>query len=116
MSAIHNEDKQFLIYQLKWIGVYIAIGFVISLVLPFPISLVGVLGAFIFINLIRARIMLKRLGIDKNGFFGSLSTSSSSSSPSTHGYRLLKFYCMSCGKEHKEISCPNCGSKMKRAG
>jgi hypothetical protein len=115
MSAIHNEDKQFLIYQLKWIGVYIAIGFVISLVLPFPISLIGVLGAFIFINLIRARIMLKRLGIDMNGFFGSLSTSSSSS-PSTHGYRLLKFYCMSCGKEHKEISCPNCGSKMKRAG
>jgi hypothetical protein len=115
MSAIHNEDKQFLIYQLKWIGVYIAIGFVISLVLPFPISLVGVLGAFIFINLIRARIMLKRLGIDMNEFFGSLSTSSSSS-PSTHGYRLLKFYCMSCGKEHKEISCPNCGSKMKRAG
>jgi hypothetical protein len=117
MSAIHNEDKQFLIYQLKWIGVYIAIGFVISLVLPFPISLIGVLGAFIFINLIRARIMLKRLGIDMNGFFGSLSTSSSSSSShSTHGYRLLKFYCMSCGKEHKEISCPNCGSKMKRAG
>ena len=21
-----------------------------------------------------------------------------------------------CGKEHKEIACPNCGSKMKRVG
>jgi DNA-directed RNA polymerase subunit RPC12/RpoP len=22
---------------------------------------------------------------------------------------------MNCGKEHKKIACPNCGSKMKRA-
>jgi rRNA maturation endonuclease Nob1 len=28
----------------------------------------------------------------------------------------LRYYCMVCGKEHKEIACPNCGSKMKRAG
>jgi hypothetical protein len=31
-------------------------------------------------------------------------------------YRPLKYYCMSCGKEHREIACPNCGSKMKRIG
>jgi hypothetical protein len=30
--------------------------------------------------------------------------------------RPLKYYCMGCGKEHREISCPNCGSKMKRVG
>jgi hypothetical protein len=23
---------------------------------------------------------------------------------------------MNCGKEHKDISCPNCGSKMKKVG
>lgn len=41
-STIHNDkNKQFLIYQLKFMGIYIAIGFAISLVLPFPISLVG---------------------------------------------------------------------------
>ena len=41
-STIHNdENKQFLIYQLKLMSIYIAIGFAISLVLPFPISLVG---------------------------------------------------------------------------
>ena len=28
----------------------------------------------------------------------------------------LKYYCMGCGKEHREIACPNCGSKMKRVG
>jgi rubrerythrin len=31
-------------------------------------------------------------------------------------YRPLKYYCMNCGKEHREIACPNCGSKMKRVG
>jgi hypothetical protein len=93
-------------------GIYIAIGFAISLVLPFPISLVGALGAFILINFIRARIMLKKLGINMNGLFRSLS----SSSRSMYESDPIKFYCMSCGKEHKEISCPNCGSKMKRAG
>jgi hypothetical protein len=28
----------------------------------------------------------------------------------------LKYYCMNCGKEHREIACPDCGSKMKRVG
>jgi DNA-directed RNA polymerase subunit RPC12/RpoP len=28
----------------------------------------------------------------------------------------LKYYCMICGKEHREIACPYCGSKMKRVG
>lgn len=31
-------------------------------------------------------------------------------------YRPLKYYCMNCGNEHREIACPNCGSKMKRVG
>jgi hypothetical protein len=58
--------------------------------------------------------MLKRSGIDMKGLFKSLSSASSSSS--MYGYNPLKYYCMSRGKEHKEISCPNFGSKMKRVG
>jgi hypothetical protein len=42
--------------------------------------------------------------------FGSLS------SPMYGNNQGLKYYCMSCGKEHREIACPNCGSKMKRVG
>jgi hypothetical protein len=48
------------------------------------------------------------------GWFRSLSSSSTASMYS--GYTTIKYYCMSCGKEHKEIACPNCGSKMKRVG
>lgn len=109
----YSNDKQFLLNQLKWMGVYIAIGVGIALVLPFPISLAGALGAFLLLNYIRARRMLKRAGMkNMKEFFKSLSASSSTYG----GYSPIKYYCMSCGKEHKEIACPNCGSKMKRAG
>ena len=113
MSTPYSNDKQFLLNQLKWMGVYIAIGVGIALVLPFPISLAGALGAFLLFNYIRARRMLKRAGMkNMKEFFKSLSASSSTYG----GYSPIKYYCMSCGKEHKEIACPNCGSKMKRAG
>jgi rubrerythrin len=43
--------------------------------------------------------------------FGSLS-----SPMSGNNQKPLKYYCMGCGKEHREIACPNCGPKMKRVG
>ena len=83
----------------------------ISFTISYLIS--GALGAFLLLNYIRARRMLKRAGMkNMKEFFKSLSASSS---PTYGGYSPIKYYCMSCGKEHKEIACPNCGSKMKRA-
>lgn len=112
MSTSHTNNKQFLLHQLKWMGIYIAIGVAMALVLPFPISLVGAFGAFLLLNFVRARRMLKRAGVkNMKEFFKSLSASSTYG-----GYSSIKYYCMSCGKENKEIACPNCGSKMKRAG
>ena len=32
------------------------------------------------------------------------------------GYYPIKFYCMTCGHEHKESACPKCGSKAVRIG
>jgi hypothetical protein len=46
MSSPFNDKKQYLFHQLKWMGIYIAIGVAMALVLPFPISLVGALGAY----------------------------------------------------------------------
>jgi rRNA maturation endonuclease Nob1 len=48
------------------------------------------------------------------GLFDSLR--SSDASTSMYGYNPIRYYCMSCGSEHKEIACPKCGSKMKRVG
>jgi hypothetical protein len=39
-----------------------------------------------------------------------------SSSVSARNQKLLKYYCMNCGREHIKVACPNCGSKMKRIG
>ena len=32
------------------------------------------------------------------------------------GGTSLKYYCMSCGTQHREAACLKCGSKMKRVG
>jgi hypothetical protein len=112
MSFPYNNNKQFIIYQLKWMGIYISIGAAIALILPFPVSLLVALGAFFLLNLIRTRRMLKRAGFDVKGLFRSLSSASMGGGQ----YSPIKYYCMGCGKEHKEIACPNCGSKMKRVG
>jgi hypothetical protein len=112
MGSPYSNDKQFLIYQLKWLSIYMSIGAVIALVLPFPVSLLVALGAFVLLNFIRTRRMLKRAGVDIKGLFRSFSSASMGGGQ----YSPIKYYCMSCGKEHKEIACPNCGSKMKRVG
>jgi rubrerythrin len=62
---------------------------------------------------LRGRSILKRYG----GFSGIKDMLGSlSSSMSNNNQQPLKYYCMVCGKEHREIACPNCGSKMKRVG
>ena len=76
MSFLYNNDKQFLIYQLKWMGIYIAMGAVIALILPFPVSLLVALGAFVLLNIIRTRRMLKKSGVDIKGLFRSFSSAS----------------------------------------
>ena len=93
-------------------GIYMSIGAVIALILPFPVSLLAALGAFVLLNFIRTRRVLKKAGVDVKGLFRLLSSASMNGGQ----YTTIKYYCMSCGKEHKEIACPNCGSKMKRVG
>jgi hypothetical protein len=114
INGIPDDNRHFLLYTLKWMGVYIGIGFVAAILLPFPASLVAAIGGFMLVNFLRTRLMMKRMGISMKGLFGSLRASDAS--PSVSGYNPIKYYCMSCGKEHKEIACPNCGSKMKRVG
>jgi hypothetical protein len=114
MSEIPKNNRHLFLYTLKWMSLYIAIGFITAILLPFPASLIGAIGGFMLINFLRTRLMLKKMGISMKGLFGSLR--SSDVNPSVYGYNPIKYYCMGCGNEHKEIACPKCGSKMKRAG
>jgi hypothetical protein len=111
---INDDSKRFTMHRLKWSLIYVGIGIVLVLFLPFPYNFFAVLALFILINFLRDQSIPKRYGV-KDGIkdmFGSLSSSMSGNSQS----RPLKYYCMSCGKEHNEIVCPDCGSKMKRVG
>jgi hypothetical protein len=111
---IDSDTKRFIIHRLKWLGLYFGIGLVLVLLLPFPYDFFSVLALFILINFLRGRSILKRHG--GTGGIRDLLGSLSSSRFRNDQSRPLKYYCMSCGKEHNEIACPNCGSKMKRVG
>jgi hypothetical protein len=102
---------------LAWLFVSVVTVFMISFVLPFPISLVAAIIVILSLSVIRADITMKKAGIGGiKDWYRSL-TSSESGRGST-GYLLdpIKFFCMNCGKEHNNTACPKCGSKAVRAG
>jgi hypothetical protein len=93
-------------------GISIGISLAISVILPFPISLLAIIGIFILLNYYMRKRMMRRMGMGGGGIgmFGSMSPSS------IFGDISFKYYCMSCGTQHKQAACPKCGSKMKRVG
>jgi len=101
---------------LRWLFIFIAIGIVISLTIPFPISFAVYILAFFLINALRMDYHLRKYGVHGGigGLYKSLFTtnhdSNGYSGPEEYGYTPLKFYCMKCGMEHKERACPICGS------
>ncbi|MGH9982858.1 MAG: zinc ribbon domain-containing protein [Nitrososphaeraceae archaeon] len=120
------DKGKLVLNQLKWLAVYIGSAFVISILFPFPIDWFVAIPVFLLISLCRRGLFLKKLGIKDRGkpinisftviknFFKPISANSLSST--TYSSGQVKYYCMSCGNEHREIACPKCGSKMKRVG
>jgi len=108
---IDEDTKRLIMYRLKCSGLFMGAGIILVFLLPFPLNFIFVLALFILVNFLRVRSVMKRYGgIGRiKDMFGSLSSDSNQ-------YKPLKYYCMNCGKEHREIACPNCGSKMKRVG
>jgi hypothetical protein len=104
-----NNTKRFLIETLMWIGIYFGIAFIISRLLPFPYSLIVILFAVIGLGFYRRRRQSRRAGqasSQDSSYFGNMFGSQ----------RGINYYCMNCGKKHDQASCPNCGSKLKKAG
>jgi hypothetical protein len=90
-----------------------SIGIILTLLLPFPFDFISIAGLFALMTYLRGRSEMKRFGGTGGikDLFGSFSSYMSGDQS-----RQLKYYCMNCGKEHNEIACPNCGSKMKKVG
>ena len=93
-------------------GISFGISITISMLVPFPISLVAIIAVLILLNYYMRMRIMRRMGMGGIGMFGSFSSPYSS----MFGDNSLKYYCMNCGTQHKQASCPKCGSKMKRIG
>jgi rRNA maturation endonuclease Nob1 len=47
------------------------------------------------------------MGLNSWSFFGSSPGSANQG---------VNYYCINCGTKHNQAACPNCGSKLKKAG
>jgi hypothetical protein len=109
---LDDNSKRYLSYQIKWFGIFIVVGLFLLIFLPFHISFFVYLTVFLIINFVRTRLKLKKMGISMKSLFKQSSSIIDSSRHTT----TVRYYCMSCGKEHREIACPKCGSNMKKIG
>jgi rRNA maturation endonuclease Nob1 len=50
---------------------------------------------------------MRKMGLNAWSFFGSAAGPKNQS---------VNYYCINCGTRHNQASCPNCGSKLKKAG
>jgi 4-hydroxybenzoate polyprenyltransferase len=111
---MNADTKNFLQNQMIWIGISLAISLTLSFILPFPLSLVAIIGVFIAMNYYIRRWQMRRMGMTSSntggggGGFGSLFGGSA-------GGGGINYACIACGQRFKGGSCPRCGSKMKRA-
>ena len=106
---VDSNTKRFILETLMWIGIYFGIAFIISRLLPFPISLIVIVFAVIALGLFRRRRYFRKTGQASSpgsSYLGNMFGSQGG----------INYYCLNCGTKHNQISCPNCGSKLKKAG
>ena len=122
-----SSYKQLALNELKWLTIYLAVAFVIMLFLPFPVDLAVALLAFLALSWYKRNLLLRKLGMENarskdtgfefkkiKEFYKSIFSNVFHSTD--YGQSQVRYYCMKCGKEHREIACPKCGSKIKRVG
>ena len=115
----HNGNMQFLGSLLTWMGISLAISLATSFVLPFPWSLAVAIGIFSLLDFYSIRNTSRRMrnGYSESTVFDSLSSLFSSGDGGRAARNIsLGYYCISCGVPHKQVSCPKCGSKLKKIG
>jgi hypothetical protein len=102
---MNPDTRRFLTSQMMWLGASLAISFALSLILPFPISLIAMIGVFIGMSYFIRRRQMRRMGM--SGGFGNMFGGS--------GGGGVNYVCISCGQKFKGGDCPRCGSRMKKA-
>jgi hypothetical protein len=83
--------------------------------ISFPWSLAVVIGTFLLLDFYLIRKANRRLrnGHSESSVFVSLSSLKSDDNRAD-SKGALKYYCISCGAQHKQVSCPKSDSKLQR--
>jgi hypothetical protein len=92
--------------------------------LPFPADLALALIVFLALSWYRRFLLSRKLGMKNPGStmtgFGFKKIKElykpNISNSIDDSQSKVKYYCMNCGYEYREIECPKCGSKVKRTG
>jgi cobalamin synthase len=103
---MNENTKRFLRNQLMWIGIYFGIALVVSFFIPFPYSFIVLIAIVMSLALYRRRRFSRQMDGASGSFFGG----------GLFGQKAVNYYCINCGTKHNQIACPNCGSKLKKAG
>jgi hypothetical protein len=101
------NTKKFLKVQLMWIAISLGISLALAFLLPFPFDIIAIIAVFLSINYFIRQRQMRRMGLNAWSFFGSAPGS---------GKQGVNYYCINCGTKHNQAACPNCGSKLKKAG
>ncbi|HEX2168993.1 MAG TPA: hypothetical protein VHF65_01715 [Nitrososphaera sp.] len=109
------DTKNFLQNQMIWIAISIAISLTLSFLLPFPLSLIAIIGVFIAMSYYIRRRQMRRMGMMGSNTGGGAGGFGNLFGGSGGGGGGINYACIACGQRFKGGSCPRCGSKMKRA-
>ena len=104
--------KDINVYHVKWLCIFMGIGFITAFTLPYPISILLGFGAVVIINVIKNR--LKLTDNDKGKLIRpNLMTSLLLFNP-TQFHQSIIYICADCNIVHTNRLCPKCKSIMKK--
>lgn len=99
-------------YHVKWLCIFMGIGFITAFTLPYPISILLGFGAVVIINVIKNR--LKLADNDKGKLIRPNLISSLLFFNPTQFHQSIIYVCDNCNNVHTNRLCPKCKSIMKK--
>ena len=100
-------------YLVKWLCIFMGIGFITAFTLPYPISILLGFGAVVTINVIKNRSKLFDNDKKSKLIRHSLITSLLLFTP-TQFHESMIYVCSNCKNLHTSPLCPRCKSIMKK--
>jgi hypothetical protein len=105
--------KEINAYHVKWLCIFIGIGFITAFTLPYPISILLGFGAVVIINVMKNGLKLSDNNKGKLIIKPTLITSLLLFNP-TQFHESIIYVCTNCNNVHANRLCPKCKSIMKK--